>query len=71
MAKSPQDTKQSYYRNIAANTGVSIPEWMARIRAQNFTRHSEIVNWLKTEHGLGHGHATLLAYDTMHGKEEG
>ena len=67
MAKTPAEIRQSYYTNIAARTGVSIPEWMTRIAATGLSRHSEIVSWLKTEHGMGHGHATLLAHDALHG----
>ena len=67
MAKTPEQIKESYYRNIETKTGVSIPEWLGRIRALGLTRHSEIVAWLKTEHGLGHGYATLLAHDALKG----
>ena len=66
MVKSPEQIKQSYYTNIEAKTGVSIPDWIVRIHESGLGRHSEIVNWLKTEHGLGHGHATLLAHDALH-----
>ena len=62
----PQQILQSYYTNIESKHGASIPEWITRIRATGLTRHGEIVNWLKTEHGTGHGHATLLAHDALH-----
>lgn len=69
MAKTPEQIKQSYYTNIEAKTGVSIPDWLnriqAKLQAKELARHSEIVNWLKAEHGLGHGYATLLAHDAM------
>ena len=28
-------------------------------------RHMEIVDWLKTEHGMGHGHANALVGFTL------
>ncbi|THF68768.1 DUF4287 domain-containing protein [Deinococcus sp. Arct2-2] len=75
MAKTPEQIKQSYYTNIAAKTSINIPDWMARIRAKlqagELARHSDIVNWLKAEHSLGHGHATLLAHDAMKAEEAG
>jgi Domain of unknown function (DUF4287) len=66
MAKTPGQVLQSYYRNIETKTGVSIQSWYARIRESGKTKHAEIVAWLKTEHGFGHGHATRLAYDVTH-----
>ncbi|MEF2276677.1 DUF4287 domain-containing protein [Deinococcus sp. YIM 134068] len=65
MSETPDKVKQSYYRNIEQKTGVPIDEWMGRIRERDFTRFMEIVNWLKAEHGFGHGHASLLAHDAL------
>ena len=66
--KTPDEVLQSYYRNIVQSTGVSIETWYERVRASDKTKHSEIVAWLKTEHNLGHGYATRLAYDVLHSR---
>jgi hypothetical protein len=47
--------------NIERTTGRSLPEWIALIRASGVDRHAQIIAWLKTEHGLTHGNANLLA----------
>jgi len=31
------------------------------VRASNLASHKEIVEWLKSEHSFGHGHATAIA----------
>jgi Domain of unknown function (DUF4287) len=36
------------------------------VRDSPLTRHMEPVNWLKTEHGMGHGHANALVGHTLH-----
>jgi len=45
---------------IEAKYGTPIEEWLRLIRASPLTRHMDVVNWLKSEHGLGHGHANAL-----------
>ena len=47
---------------IEKKYGKSIDEWMEIIASSPLTKHSELVNWLKTEHGVGHGHAMALVH---------
>jgi len=48
--------------NLAKNTGRTIDEWVATARACGAAKHGEIVAHLKTDHGLGHGYANLVAH---------
>jgi hypothetical protein len=48
---------------IEKKYGKPISEWMDIIGASPLTKHSEVVNWLKTDHGVGHGHATALVHE--------
>lgn len=50
----------SYFPSIEEKYGRSIPEWFEALNASGLTGHKALVDWLKTEHGLGHGHATAL-----------
>jgi len=51
----------SYFPSIEARYGQPVEHWLAMIRARAAEmRHMEIVAWLKSEHGLGHGHANAL-----------
>jgi len=52
---------RSQIRNIEATYGRSMDEWIALIRAASLERHSQIVAWLKNEHGLPHGAANRVA----------
>ena len=45
----------SYFPSIEKTYGRSIADWKAMINACPLTRHSDLVNWLKSEHGMGHG----------------
>ncbi|CAM5474509.1 hypothetical protein GCM10010329_30610 [Streptomyces spiroverticillatus] len=58
----------SYFPSIEAKYGRPITEWLELIRTSPLTKHTELVNWLKTEHGLGHGHANALV---AHARAEG
>ncbi len=52
----------AYFPSIEKTYGRPIAHWLdlARSRAGAGVRHTEVVSWLKTEHGLGHGHANAI-----------
>ncbi len=55
----------SYFPSIEAKYGRPIAEWKALLRASGIAKHMELVEWLKTEHGFGHGHANALVKHTL------
>jgi hypothetical protein len=55
----------SYFPSIEKAYGKPIDHWKALIRERAGMKHMEIVNWLKAEHGLGHGHANALVAHTL------
>ncbi|MFD7920249.1 DUF4287 domain-containing protein [Streptomyces sp. NPDC059740] len=55
----------SYFPSIERTYGRPIAEWKTLIHASPLTRHMELVGWLKTEHGMGHGHANALVAHTL------
>lgn len=62
---SPEKVKgpASYFPSIEAKHGQSIEHWFTLLSTQKQLKHMEMVNWLKQEHKLGHGHANaLVAY---------
>lgn len=50
----------SYFPSIVKKYGRPIEEWMTIIHAGPHTKHKQLVDWLKSDYGLGHGHATAL-----------
>jgi Domain of unknown function (DUF4287) len=55
----------SYFPSIEKKYGKPIGYWQGLIRTCGKTKHMEIVSWLKSEHGLGHGHANALVGYTL------
>lgn len=55
----------SYFPSIEKTYGHPIEHWKAIIRAHAGLKHMEIVALLKTEHGIGHGHANALVGHTL------
>ena len=47
--------------NLKSKTGHSIEEWKGVISKQNFSKHGEIVKFLKETHSITHGYATTIA----------
>ena len=55
----------SYFPSIEKTYGQPIEHWTSLVRAKAGMKHMEIVNWLKADHGLGHGHANALVAHTL------
>ena len=65
MAEEKVKGPASYFPSIGKKFGQPIEHWlgMARGHLAAGETHMEVVNWLKSEHGLGHGHANaVVAY---------
>ena len=53
----------SYFPSIEKKYGQPVEHWFEILRATGRLKHMELVSILKSEHGLGHGHANaLVAY---------
>lgn len=50
----------SYFPSIEKKYGKPIDHWLDTARGLSHMKHMEIVSVLKTEHGLGHGHANAI-----------
>ena len=59
----------SYFPSIEQKYGQPVKHWLDLLGKQRGLKHMELVNWLKSEHGLGHGHANaLVAYHLAQAK---
>jgi Domain of unknown function (DUF4287) len=60
----------SYFPSIEQKHGHPISHWLDLVSQAKGMKHMEIVNWLKTEHQMGHGHANaVVAYALSKTKE--
>lgn len=59
----------SYFPSIEKTYGKPVSYWLALLDAMKDKKHMEMVATLKSEYGLGHGHANaLVAYHRAQGK---
>ncbi len=53
----------AYFPSIEKTYGQPIEHWKAIVRANKHMKHMDIVNLLKADHAIGHGHANaIVAY---------
>lgn len=62
MAKSPEEQAASMIANLKANTGKTLAQWIAIAKKSGEEKHGQVVKHLKSEHGLTHGFANLVAH---------
>lgn len=53
--------EDAWMASLAAKTGKPIDEWIRIAKASGVEKHSDLVAWLKSEHGLTHGYANTIA----------
>ena len=61
MPKSPEESLAEMIANFAAKTGKTLDQWLAIAAQSGQAKHGEIVQYLKSEHGLTHGYANQVA----------
>ncbi len=52
---------QTMIDNVPAKTGRSLDEWFAIVDAAGLQKHGQILSHLKSEYGVSHGFANLIA----------
>ena len=63
----PKQGPASYFPSIEKKYGRSITEWQQIIAGCGLEKHMDIVGYLKSDHGMGHGHANALVGWTLAG----
>ena len=62
MAKSPEEMAAAMIANMKEKTGKTLEEWNRIVAAGGLEKHGQIVKFLKSEHGMTHGFANLVAH---------
>ena len=55
----------SYFPSIEKTYGRPIGEWQQCVRDRLPAKHMDLVAMLKTEHGMGHGHANAIVASVL------
>jgi hypothetical protein len=61
----PEEMAATMIANMAEKTGRSLPDWLALTVPTEHQKHGQILKWLKSEHGVSHGFASLIAHETL------
>ena len=57
----PLSMERAMISKMIERTGKSIEQWVEIVKDNDFSKHGEIVKFLKQEHSLTHGYANLIA----------
>ena len=58
----PLSMERAMIKNMNEKTGKNIEEWAEIVKTQDFSKHGEIVNFLKQEYSLTYGYANLITH---------
>lgn len=62
---SPEQQLAGMLHNLEERTGKDLGAWLLLVEATGLTKHGELVDHLKTEHGVTHGYANLIASEHL------
>lgn len=65
MSAEPVKGPASYFPSIEKTYGRPIGEWQQMVRDKLPAKHMDLVAMLKTEHGMGHGHANAVVASVL------
>lgn len=65
MAKTPEQMADAMIANFREKTGKTLAQWLVIARRSGLSKHGEIVKHLKSEHGMTHGFANLVAHKLL------
>jgi hypothetical protein len=65
MAKTPEEMAASMIANLEDKTGKDLAGWLEITRASGLEKHGQIVKLLKSDHGMTHGYANMVAHETL------
>lgn len=57
----PEEQLATMLANLPVKTGKPLEDWLRIVSAAKFEKHGQIVSFLKSEHGVTHGFANLIA----------
>ena len=62
MPQTPEQAAQAMIDNLKDRTGKSLNQWFGVLKKTSFQKHGEFVKHLKSEGGVTHGYANLIAH---------
>jgi hypothetical protein len=67
-AAGPVKGPASYFPSIEKKYGQPIAHWLSVLQKAGPLKHMALVDLLKSEHGMGHGHANALVAHFLAGR---
>ena len=58
----PKSMERAMLKNMIEITGKPIEEWIRIVKEKDFSKHGEIVRFLKEQYSVTHGYANLIAW---------
>lgn len=71
MTEKSNDQLATMMANLEEKTGKSMAEWVAIGQQSGHEKHRALLNYLKSEHGLTHGFANMVALQTLDANKGG